>query len=152
MRRPTFVVLMRAEPGVDAVRSLRAWRVSIEEVKQAKQVKQQQENNMDMTKYTSGFIMPDDLRDGPRRERIVNVYQSDKHSAFVLDLESGDQLMVWHNSPNARALRRAYGRNSEDWLGHVVDLSVGTYVKDGETKETVVLTPISSRDGNGANG
>jgi hypothetical protein len=106
---------------------------------------------MDMKKYTSGFITPDDLLDGPRRERIVNVYQSDKHSAFVLDLESGDQLMVWHNSPNARALGRAYGHESEDWRGHMIELSHGTYTKDGEEKGMVILKTISSRDGN-ANG
>jgi hypothetical protein len=139
---------VRAEPDVDVIRNLQGWLklglrtwlrcVSIEEVKQ-------ENKTMDMRKYTSGFIRPEDLNDGPRQERIINVYISDKYDYPVLEFESGDQL-------SGRALVRAYGFESEDWRGHVVELSLGTYTnKDGETKETVVLKPISQREG-GSNG
>ena len=105
----------------------------------------------DMRKYTSGFITPDDVRSGPIEARIVNVYISEKHEVPVLELESGDQFMAWPS--NGRKLARAYGFQSEDWVGHLIRLELGTYVnKDGESKETVNLTPISSRDGNSNGG
>jgi hypothetical protein len=104
-----------------------------------------------MKKYTAGFVLPEDLHDGPRQERIVNVYESDKHQAPVLVFESGDELIAWRNI--ARAMARAYGYNDADWKGHVVELSLGNYTnRDGEAKETVVLKTISSRDGDGGIG
>jgi hypothetical protein len=156
VKRSTFALRVRAGPGVDVIRSLRAWLkrglreyglrcVSIEELKQ-------KDNTMDMRKYASGPIMPDDLRDGPRQERIINVYISEKHDVPVLVFESGDELFAWPNI--ARVLARAYGYNDKDWIGHVVKLSLGTYTdrKTGEEKDTIVLEAISSRDGNNNSG
>jgi hypothetical protein len=155
MGRPVFVLRVQAEPGVHVIRSLRAWLkcglrefglrcVSIEELTQ-------EGTTMDMRKYTSGVVMPDDLRDGPRQERIINVYISEKHEVPVLEFESGDQLFAWPGI--ARPLVRAYGWESSDWLGHTVELSYGTYIdkKTDEEKGTIVLKTISSRDGS-ANG
>jgi len=156
MGRPVFVLRMQAEPGVHVIRSLRAWLkvslrtfglrcVSIEEViKENKAM-------VDVRKYTSGFIMPDDLRDGPRQERIINVYISEKHDTPVLVFESGDELIAWPSI--GRVLVRAYGYESEDWKGHVVELSLGNYTnKDGETKENILLKPISPREGDNNGG
>jgi hypothetical protein len=154
MARPVFCVRVQAEPGVDVIRSLRTWLkrglrdfglrcISIEKV-----TKQSAKEKImaDMRKYTSGPIMADDVRDGPRVERILSVYISEKHDVPVLELESGDTFMCWPS--NGRKLARAYGFNSDDWRGHVIQLELGHYTtKDGETRETVDLTPISSRDG-----
>jgi|SRR6516162_2123164 hypothetical protein len=147
---------VRAEPGVDVIRSLRAWLkfglrtfglrcVSIEELKQKDDI-------MDMKKYTSGLILPDDVRNGPRQERIINVYISEKFDRPVLVFESGDEFIIWPN--NGRVMARAYGYDSKDWIGHVVELSLGSYVdkKDGQTKDTVDLKPITPRDGASNNG
>jgi hypothetical protein len=103
---------------------------------------------VDVRKYSSGFIMPDDLRDGPRQERIISVYISEKHHVPVLEFESGDQLIAWASI--SRVLVRAYGYESDDWRGHTIELSLGTYPdkKTGETKETILAKAISSRDGN----
>jgi hypothetical protein len=155
MARPVFMLRVQAEPGVHVIRSLRAWLkcglrefglrcVSIEEATR--------ENIMvDMRKYASGVVMPDDLRDGSRQERIINVYISEKHDVPVLEFESGDQLFAWPGI--ARPLVRAYGWESSDWLGHTVELSYGTYIdkKTDEEKGTIILKAISSRDG-GTNG
>ena len=46
---------------------------------------------MDMRKYSSGPIKPDDVRDGPRQEKIVNVYEHEKYGCPVLEFESGDR-------------------------------------------------------------
>ena len=107
---------------------------------------------MDMRKYASGVIMPEDLRNGPRQERIINVYISDKHDCPVLVFESGNELFAWASI--ARVLARAYGYNSDDWIGHVVELSLGSYTdkKTGETKDTIIIKAISSRDGNSDSG
>jgi hypothetical protein len=158
MGRSVFRVYVQAEPDVSVIRSLRAWLkvglrtfglrcVSIEEIKT-----QENEKMADMRKYTAGPIMADDVRDGPRIEKIISVYISEKHDVPVLELESGDTFMCWHS--NGRKLARAYGFNSDDWRGHTIQLELGSYVdrKTGETKETVDLTPISSRDGNAGDG
>ena len=107
---------------------------------------------MDMKKYTSGLILPDDVRNGPRQERIINVYISEKFDRPVLVFESGDEFIIWPN--NGRVMARAYGYDSKDWIGHVVELSLGSYVdkKDGQTKDTVDLKPITPRDGASNNG
>jgi hypothetical protein len=107
---------------------------------------------MDVRKYTSGVVMPEDLHDGPRQERIINVYISEKHDVPVLEFESGDQLFAWPNI--GRVLVRAYGYESADWVGHTVELSLGTYTdrKSGETKETIIIKAISSRDGSNNGG
>jgi hypothetical protein len=106
---------------------------------------------VDVRKYTTGFIRPEDLHDGSRQERIINVYISEKHDVPVLEFESGDQLLAWASI--GRVLARAYGFETDDWRGHVVELSLGHYTnKDGEEKETIVLKTITSRDGNAANG
>jgi hypothetical protein len=98
VKRSTFALRVRAEPGFDVIRSLRAWLklglrtfglrcVSIEEVKQ-------KDNPMDMKKYTSSLILPEDLHDGPRKEVIINVYISEKHDVPVLVFESGNELFA----------------------------------------------------------
>ena len=147
-----FALRVQAEPGVHVFRALRAWLkiglrtfglrcVSIEEVNQ-------ENKTMDMRKYASGVIMPEDLRNGPRQERIINVYISQKHDVPVLVFESGDELFAWPNI--ARVLGRAYGfKDEKDWVGHVVKLSLGTYTdkKTGEEKDTIILEAVSSRDG-----
>jgi hypothetical protein len=155
MARPVFVLRVQAD-GVHVIRSLRAWLkeglrtfglrcVSLEEVTK--------ENTMvNVKKYATGLILPDDVRDGARQERIINVYISDKFDVPVLVFESGDEFLVWPS--NGRVLAKAYGFESEDWRGHVVELSLGSYVdkKDGQTKDTVILKTITSRDGISANG
>jgi hypothetical protein len=109
---------------------------------------------MDTRKYSSGFIKPDDVRDGPRQVRIIAVLESQKYTRLELELESGDQFSL--NVGNTKALQKAYGVESDDWLGHVIELSLGHY-KDWKTdppeeKETVVLRPISARQSSPDNG
>jgi len=106
---------------------------------------------VDVRKYTSGLIRPGDLHDGPRQERIINVYISDKFDVPVLVFESGDEMLAFGGS--GRVLAKAYGFESDDWVGHLVELSLGSYTnKDGETKEIIILKPITSRDGSSSNG
>lgn len=77
---------------------------------------------VDMRKYASGYVMPDDLRDGPRQEQIINVYISEKHDVPVLEFASGDQLFAWPSI--ARVLTHAYGFESDNWRGHTEEKSL----------------------------
>jgi hypothetical protein len=105
---------------------------------------------MDVSKYMAkGFIKPDDVR-VPRQERIVNVYPSDRYECLVLDLESGDQLSL--NPITTRVLGKTYGTESDQWRDQVIELSHGTYKKDGEDKDTILVKPISLPGRVGANG
>lgn len=100
---------------------------------------------MDMRKYGSIFLKPDNVRDGPLLDRIVNVFE--KYNCPVLELESGDQFSV--NNSNTRILGKAYGWDSDSWIGQTIELSLGYYTdkrgEQPEEKETVVIRPISVR-------
>ena len=80
---------------------------------------------MDMRKYSAGIIKPEDLHDGPRLEKIVDVSENEKHGCAVLQFESGDQLYCWNNY--ARILSKAWGYDSEYWLDQELELSLGHY-------------------------
>ena len=109
---------------------------------------------MDTRKYGAGFVKPEDVRDGPRQEKIVNVYISEKFKCPVLDFESGDQFSL--NVTNTRVMNRAYTTESDKWLQQVVELLLGHYTdysgKTPEERETVVLRPISVRQPSPDNG
>src|SRR5262249_54514181 len=149
MRRPVFSLRVRDVAGATSTyQRLRAWlkRGLREFGLQCVSIKEEENEMVDVRKYTSGLIRPEDLREGPRQERIINVYISDKFDVPMLVFEGGDEMLAFAGS--GRALAKAYGFESDDWRGHIVELSLGSYVnKDGETKETIVLKPITSRDG-----
>jgi hypothetical protein len=109
---------------------------------------------MDMRKYSTTSVKPDDVRDAPRQERIVRVYEHVKFGCPVLEFESGDELLL--NATNTRTLSKAYGWESDDWINHVIELVLGHY-KDWNTdppeeKETVVVRAISQPAPNAGNG
>jgi hypothetical protein len=100
---------------------------------------------MDMRRFGSGPIKPDDVRDGPRTERIINIYEHEKYGCAVLELESGDTFNL--NATNTKTLSKAWGFESDSRLGQEFELSPG-YYKDWRDdpptdKETVVVKPIS---------
>jgi hypothetical protein len=88
----------------------------------------------------TAFIKTADVTDAPRRETIaaVNVGKYDRPVAVF---ESGDQLTL--NATNTKTLIRAYGDDSESWVGHTVELYLGEAEYEGETKPSVKVRPIS---------
>jgi hypothetical protein len=80
---------------------------------------------MDMRQYASTYIKPDNVRDGPIRTRIVNVFESERLGRPVLELETGSQFTL--NDGNTNVLINAWGHNSDDWIGQEVELALGTY-------------------------
>jgi hypothetical protein len=109
---------------------------------------------MDMRKYGAGPVRPDDVRDGSRQEKIADVSIDEKYNCAVLHFESGDRLML--NATNARAMNKAFGWHSNDWLDQVIELSLGHYTDNRgpqpEQKETVVVRAISARQPSADNG
>ena len=100
---------------------------------------------MDMRNYASRFVKPDQVRDGPIQTRIVNVFEDERYGRPVLELETGSQFTL--NESNNGVLMKAWGHNSNDWLGQEIILELGTY-KDWradppEEKETVRVRAIS---------
>jgi hypothetical protein len=80
------------------------------------------------------------LRDGPRQETIVSV-EPGKYDKPVATFESGDQLTL--NKTNVRTLMNAYGEDSRDSVGCIIELFIGPAKYNGEQIESVVVKPIS---------
>jgi hypothetical protein len=98
---------------------------------------------MDMRQYASTYIKPDHVRDGPLLTRIVNVFESEQFGRPVLELETGSQFTL--NDGNTNTLIKAWGHNSDDWIGKEVELSLGTYRdwRSDTDKETVKIRAVS---------
>jgi hypothetical protein len=96
---------------------------------------------MDMRKFAgSKYITVDDLRDGKREKLIVSVELS-KYDRPVVTFESGDKLSL--NVTNVNTLIRAYGPNDKDWIGCLIELSIGPLKYNGVDREGVVVKPIT---------
>jgi hypothetical protein len=100
---------------------------------------------MDMRKYSAGIITSDDLHDGPQTEKIINIYENEKHKCAVLEFESGNQLYLWGNL--ARVLYKAWGYDSGDWLNQEVELKLGHYLDKKAVppteKDCIVIRAVS---------
>jgi hypothetical protein len=102
-------------------------------------------NMADMRQYASKYIKPDHVRDGPIQTRVVNVFESEQTGRPVLELETGSQFTL--NDGNTNTLIKAWGWNSDEWIGQEIELALGTY-KDWKSdppadKETVKARAIS---------
>jgi hypothetical protein len=109
---------------------------------------------MDMRNYAAKYIKPDNVRDGPIRTRIINVFESERLGRPVLELENGSQFTL--NEGNNNILIQAWGYNSDDWIGQEIEFLLGTY-KDWRSdpvvdKETVKVRTISPAKAGTANG
>jgi hypothetical protein len=100
---------------------------------------------MDARKYASKYVKPDNVRDGPIQTRIVNVFEEERYGRLTLELETGSQFSL--NDGNTNALIKAWGHDTDDWIGLELELYLDTY-KDWradppEEKETVRVRAIS---------
>jgi hypothetical protein len=101
-----------------------------------------EDKSMDMRKYVTGtFISHDDLRDGSRREKIVDVVEG-KYEKPNLVFEGGDMASV--NTTNGRVLMRAFGPETTSWHGREVELYIGPLEYQGGTQDGVRIRPIAA--------
>ena len=64
-----------------------------------------------------------------------------KYEKPDLVFESGEAFSV--NSTNNRTLMRAYGSNSDEWVGKDIELALGKIKFQGEWQDAVIVKPIS---------
>jgi hypothetical protein len=149
MDRAMYVLTVRAEPGVDDIRALRAWlKIGLRTfgLKCVEITPREEEKAMvDARNYASKYVKPDQVRDGPIQTRIINVYEDERYGRLMLELETGSQFAL--NDGNTNTLIKAWRHNTDDWIGQEVELFHGTY-KDWreeppEEKETVRVRAIS---------
>jgi hypothetical protein len=97
---------------------------------------------MDVSKYFGGtFLKVEDLKGrDPIRTRIVDVTMG---SFDKLNLEFDDGAKMSVNATNGRALARAYGYESDDWINKEVELSVGRVEYQGNKVDSIVIKPLS---------
>jgi hypothetical protein len=150
MKRTTYRLIVRAQPGVvDEIRALRAWLkrglrdygLRCTEISP----KNDEEKVMDARKYASKHVKPDDVRDGPIQTRIISIFESERFNRPVLELETGSQFML--NTGNNNTLMKAWGYDTDTWIGLELQLELGTYKDFNDDppteKETVRVHAIS---------
>jgi hypothetical protein len=97
---------------------------------------------MDMTKYMgSPFLKPEDVEEGPRRVTIAKI-EDGKYDKPVVTFDDNSRLSL--NVTNSRALGRAYGTDSRDWIGMEVELYLGETEYNKEPKTSVLIRPLTS--------
>jgi hypothetical protein len=96
---------------------------------------------MDMRKYAGEtFLKLEHVRSGPLQATIAEV-RLGKFDKPNLILDDGQALSV--NATNNSTLIRAYGPNSDDWLGKEIELYAGEVEFQGKQMEAVLVRPIS---------
>jgi hypothetical protein len=96
---------------------------------------------MDMKKYSGEhFVKVADVKDGPIQGQIA-VVKEGKFGKPDLVLESGDVLSL--NATNNQILMRAYGPNSDDWIGKMIEMFLGTIQYNGADQQAVLVRPVS---------
>jgi hypothetical protein len=96
---------------------------------------------MDMRKYSGEhFVKVDDVKDGPIEGQIAVVKEGNWDKPNVV-LESGDVLSL--NATNIKTLTRAYGTESDYWIGKMIRLFLGEIEYQGSPREAVLVEAIS---------
>jgi hypothetical protein len=95
-----------------------------------------------MRKYSGEhFVKIDDVRSAPIQGQIVEVKEG-KYDKADLVFESGDVLSL--NATNTQILIRAYGTNSDYWVGKMVEMFLGKAKYNGTYNDSVLVRAISS--------
>lgn len=87
-----------------------------------------------------GFITADTVAGGPINDTVADCKMG-RFERLDLHLRGGGILGL--NQTNLKALRTAWGPESNDWIGKEVELSLGRTKYQGEERATVVLRTIS---------
>jgi hypothetical protein len=88
----------------------------------------------------SSFIKVDDVRNCSLPLQIATVKEG-KFDKLDVVSETGETLSL--NATNTKILVRAYGPNSDEWIGKEIELTLGTVNFQGKPQEAVIVKPIS---------
>jgi hypothetical protein len=155
-------------PGRDGVRNLRAllkiaWRrfdlraVDVREIKHPvhrrrsvhRMSKPKQAPHevipMDMRQFKKPkFLKVEDIRStGPRQMRIACCVMGQFKKPDLV-FENGDKLGL--SATNNEILSEAYSFESEEWVGHLIELYVGKGTYEGEDVDMILVRPISKAE------
>ena len=96
---------------------------------------------MEMSRYSgAAFLKIGDVKQGPIRVTITDV-RIGKYDKPDLTFDDGSRLSA--NVTNCRALSRAYGTDSDVWVGKEVELYLGEIEYQDKMQETVLVKPVS---------
>jgi hypothetical protein len=99
---------------------------------------------MDMRKYSGSVfrkVEDPDLREGRPVQVAITAVSEGKFEKPVLTFDDNTQLTI--NATNNRALMRAFGAESDLWLGRTVELVLGEVEYNGKTQISIVIQPLS---------
>jgi hypothetical protein len=95
-----------------------------------------------MRKHVGGmFIKVADVRNGALRMQIAAINEGKYEKPDVV-FETGETLTL--NATNARILMRAYGPDSEDWIGKEIELYAGEVEFEKKMQPSVIVRPLSA--------
>jgi hypothetical protein len=96
---------------------------------------------MDMSRYSAVFLKVEDIKaSGPIR-RIITKVSEGSFDKPDITFDDGTQLSC--NKTNCSVLARAYGMESNNWIGKEVDLTVGEITYNGKPQEAILVKPIT---------
>jgi len=97
---------------------------------------------MRIDKYLKhNFLNVDDVKAiGPIQGTIAGVAAG---SFEKLNLIFDDGTQVSCNQTSCKALARVYGKESDDWIGKQVEVTLGNILWDGEMREAILVKPIT---------
>jgi hypothetical protein len=164
MSAPIYTITLRAErdDGVRGLRALlkRAWRdhrMRAVEVQQRPAVARRRRRGvtqerrqtrgklMDMSKYAgAAFLGLDDVVDAPIRAEIAAV-ELGNYDKPVLTFSNGFRFSL--NVTNTQTLIKAWGSESDDWVGERLELYAGETKYQGEAKPSVLARPLAREAG-----
>jgi hypothetical protein len=172
-RHRTFAVTLRVAADRDAIRGLRTFlkiagrhfglraidvrepsfdrhlthrRRSVRQVPKPQQAPQGA-SPMDMRQFKKPrFLKVEDIRDRPRQDRIAGVVMGQFKKADLI-FESGDKLGL--SATNSEILSSAYSFESEEWVGHLIELYVGKGQFEGDDVDMILVRPISKAENGG---
>jgi hypothetical protein len=87
----------------------------------------------------TGFIKVGHLASGPRQVVIAEV----RSGNYGPDCEFQDGSVLTLNKTNIRALNDAWGRETDNWIGKLVELYIGQTEFQGQKRDSVLVRTIS---------
>lgn len=128
MKRTTYRLTVRAEPGVDEIRALRSWLKQSLRLFGLKclQITPGNEEKMmvDARKFAPKQIKPEHVK-APIQSRIIAVLEDERYDRLLLELENGSQFAL--NQTNTAILIKAWGHDTDAWIKLELELALGTY-------------------------
>jgi hypothetical protein len=97
-------------------------------------------DEMNLREYAGNFLKPEDIGSTPVTLTIAAVVDGKFDKP---DLAFSDGSKMGLNVTNAKTLAKAWGYETEGWVGKEVKAVVGIIPYKGEKQQTILLTPVS---------